>query len=175
MAAKPLQLVNNRPTEVEANVTSAGADDAGKLVALGSDGRLDDTVMPTGIGKDAKVIVASEALTAGDYVNIHNNAGTANVRKADASAASAGKQAHGFVLDNVLISAEAIVYFEGANTALTGLTPGVTYVLSNVTPGGVLALSSAPTTAGHLLQTLGIATGATEINVEINDSPVIRG
>lgn len=174
MADKPLQLVSGLVTEVEAKIASAGAGDSGKIVALDSTGRIDTSMMPVGIGADTKSILASENLAAGDFVNIYNNAGTANCRKADATVASAGEQAHGFVLNNVTSGQNATVYFEGPNTAVTGLTAGVTYVLSHSTPGGVVALASASTTAGHILQVVGVATSATEINVEIA-KPIIRG
>lgn len=173
MAAKPLQLVSNRPTEVEANTSSAGAGDAGKLVALDASGRIDESMMPVGIGADTALIEASENLAAGDYVNIHNSGG-ARVRKADASTAAAAEIAHGFVLDNVTSGNNATVYFEGSNTALTSLTPGTTYVLSHSTPGGVLALASASTTAGHALQIVGVAIATDTINTEIEE-PIIRG
>lgn len=174
MAAKPLYIVNGLPTEVESPVTSAGAGDAGKIPALDGTGRFDNSFLPVGIGADTVVVTASEALAAGDFVNIYNNAGTPNCRKADASAASAGKMAHGFVLAAVSSSASATVYLEGTNTQRTGLTPGTTYVLSNASPGGVLALASAPTTAGHILQVLGVATSATAISFEA-DTPLVRG
>lgn len=174
MAAKPIHLVNNYPTEVEANTSSAGAGDAGKLVALDGSGLIDPSMMPVGIGADTATVAASENLTAGDYVNIWNDSGTPKVRKADASAASAGKRAHAFVLNNVTIGANATVYFEGKNTALTGLTPGTTYVLSDSTPGGVLALASAPSTAGYILQVLGDAISSTAISTEIGN-PIVRG
>ncbi len=174
MAAKPLQLVNNIPTEVEANIASAGAGDAGKLVALDSTGRIDSTMMPVGIGADTVTIQASENLAAGDYVNIHDVTGSPRVRKADASTASAGEQAHGFVLNNVTSGANATVYFEGPNTALTSLTIGATYVVSHTTPGGVVALASASTTSGHILQVVGVAVSSTTINTEIA-APIIRG
>ena len=174
MAAKPLHLVNNRPTEVEANVASAGAGDAGKLVALDSAGLIDPSMMPAGIGADTISIASSENLTAGDYVNIWNDSGTAKARKADASTASAGKRAHGFVLANVTSPANATVYFEGKNTAVTGLTAGTTYVLSHSTPGGVVALASGTSTAGHILQVVGSANSDTSINTEIAE-PIVRG
>jgi hypothetical protein len=172
MAAKPLQIVSGLPTEVEANTDSAGAGDAGKLVALGADGRIDESMMPTGIGADVAVIEASENLAAGDYVTIHNSTG-AKVRKADASDGAAG-QAHGFVKNNVTSGQNATVYFEGTNAGLSTLTPGATYVLSHSVPGGVVALGSASSTAGHILQVLGVATSATEINTEIA-KPIVRG
>lgn len=170
--AKPLHLVNGVPTEVPAVSVSAGAADAGKLPELDGSGRLDPSTMPAGIGADVKVIQASEALDAGDFVTIHDSSG-ARVRKADASDGLAGR-AHGFVLNNVASGANATVYFEGPNTALSGLTPGVNYVLSHTTPGGVLPISGASSTAGHIVQELGVAVGAAEINVEVG-KPIVRG
>lgn len=174
MADKPLQLVSGLVTEVEAKVSSAGAGDSGRIVALDASGRIDSTMMPVGIGADTASIQASENLAAGDYVNIHDVTGSARVRKADASTASAAEQAHGFVLNNVTSGDNATVYFEGPNTALTSLTIGTTYVLSHTTPGGVVALGSATTTAGHIVQIVGVAVSATTINTEIGQ-PVIRG
>lgn len=173
MADKPLQIVNGRPTEVEATVVSAGSGNAGDVVALDANGKVDLSVLPTGIGPDVAVIEASENLDAGDYVNIYDSTG-ALCRKADASTASAAKMAHGFVLDNVTSGNNATIYFEGQNTALTGLTPGTTYVLSHSTPGEVVDLASASTTAGHILQVIGIATATDTLSTEI-EQPIVRG
>lgn len=173
MADKPLQLINNRPTEVEATVVSAGAGNAGDIPALDAAGKLDLSLMPTGVGPDVQVIEAGEALDAGDFVNIYDDTGP-TVRKADASAANAGEIAHGFVLDNYALGAPATVYFEGSNDQLSGLVPGTTYALSATTPGEAVTLAAAPTTAGHSLQVLGVATGASTLNVEIQ-KPFIRG
>lgn len=174
-AQKPLQLINNRPTEVAANQSSAGAGDAGKLVALrDSDGKIDESMFPPGFGADTRDIDCTEDLDAGDYVNVYDATGE-KVRKADASTASAGKMAHGFVLNNYTNGDPCTVYFEGANTALTGLTPGLTYVLSHSTPGAVVALSSGTTTSGHILQVLGVATAADTIESEIDLKPYVRG
>ena len=177
MADKYLAVdpTTNHRIEIEGTDASAGAGNAGELVALDSNGRIDSSMMPVGIGADTKLIQASENLAAGDFVNIHDVTGSARVRKADASVAAAAEMADGFVLNNVTSGNNATVYFEGANTAVTGLTAGVTYALSHTTPGGVVALSAASTTAGHLLQILGVATSATEINVEISRDVVIRG
>lgn len=176
MADKVLQVhpTLNTPYEVEATVVSTGVGQAGDVVALDASGKLDISVLPAGIGADVAVILASEALAAGDYVNIYDNAGTPNVRKADASQANAAEIAHGFVKDNVSSSANATVYFEGTNDDLTSLTPGVTYALSATVPGGVVALGSATTTAGHSLQIVGVAISTTAINTEIG-KPIIRG
>jgi hypothetical protein len=173
-------------TIVNSKATSAGAGDAGKLAALNASGVLDDTiinatvtssaskvvkldasgkldvtVMPTGIGADTAALVASEALAAGDLVNIWNSAGVANVRKADGSVS--GKEAHGFVLSAFASAATATVYFEGTNTQCTGLTPGVQY-LSGATAGKSAA--AAPTGTGKVVQVVGFALSATSMNFQ---------
>ena len=146
--------------QVEFLVTSAGAADAGKGIATDASGRLDTSVMPVGIGADTGVVIASEALSAGDFVNIYNNAGTANVRKADAT--TAGKEAHGFVLAAAASGASATVYFNGTNTAVTGATPGNVFLAT--TAGGFT--STAPSGAGNVVQYIGCAVSATAINFE---------
>lgn len=173
MADKFLALINNRQTEVEATTTSAGIANAGDIPALGSDGRLHESMMPVGVAPDVLVAPASENLDAGDFVNVWSDAGVTKVRKADASTASAGKIAHGFVLAGVTAPADATVYFEGHNTQLSGLVAGTTYALSHSSPGDVVALASATATAGHSLQILGVATSTTSMSVEISQ-PVIR-
>lgn len=154
-------------TEQAAIQTSAGAGDAGKIPAVDSTGRLDSSLMPVGIGADTAVITASEALSAGDLVNVWNNATAFNVRKADAS--TSGKEAHGFVLSAVSSAGPATVYFEGSNTAVTSLTPGVRY-LSASTPGGTT--STAPSAAGQVVQQVGLATSATVLNFQF-ELPIV--
>lgn len=172
-------------TLVSAIVASAGAADANKVVATNAsgvladsiinaattgasktlktlaDGTIDASVLPSGVGADTATIVASEALAAGDVVNIWSNTGVANVRKADAT--TAGKRAHGFVLAAVALNGSATVYFEGRNTQVTGKTPGATQFLST-TPG--LTTETAPSAAGNVVQDLGEAYSATAINFE---------
>jgi hypothetical protein len=152
--------------EVIANQSSAGAGDAGKAVALDATGRIDNSMMPTGIGADTASITTSEALAAGDLVNIHNSTG-AKVRKADAS--TSGKEAHGFVIAAALSGAAATVYFEGTNAQVTGLTPGVLY-LSDSTPGA--ATSTPPSGTGKVVQRVGFATAATALNFDAS-TPVV--
>ena len=153
-------------TEKEALVASAGAADAGKIPGLDAAGRLDTSMMPVGLGADTAAIIASEALAAGDYVNIWNSTG-AKARKADAS--TAGKEAHGFVLAGVSNGASATVYFEGSNTQVTGQTPGPVYL--STTPG--LATSTAPSGSGNVVQRVGIATSATNVNTEFHQHIVL--
>lgn len=190
MAAPRYQtLVSGVKRLIAAITTSSGAADAEKIVATDttgrladsimnaaeagasivvkskSDGTLDPSLMPPGVGADTASIVASEALAAGDFVNVWNNAGTPNVRKADAAAE--GKRAHGFVLSAVAAAGTALVYFEGRNTQLSGLTPGATYYLSAATPG--TATTSAPGAAGNVVQVVGSAYSATAMNVECSE------
>ena len=66
--AKYLALIAGLTREVIGLVTSAGAADANKLVETGSNGRLDASVLPTGIGADTEQMPASEALAAGDLL-----------------------------------------------------------------------------------------------------------
>lgn len=160
-------LTNNAGTltEVATPITSAGAGDSGKIPSLDGAGRLDTSFMPSGIGADTKAITASEALVAGDLVNIWNSTG-AKVRKADAT--TAGKEAHGFVLAAVSSSAVATVYFEGANAQVTGQTPGPVFL--STTPG--LATATAPTGSGNVVQRVGFAVATTEINFQ-SQPPVV--
>lgn len=146
-------------TIVNSKTSSAGAGDSGKIVALDGAGKIDSTMMPTGIGADTASIEASEALAAGDFINIYNSTG-AKCRKADAS--TAGKEAHGFVLAAVESAANATVYFEGTNTQVTGQTPGPVFL--SATPG--LATSTAPSSSGNVVQRIGFATSATAINFQ---------
>ena len=154
-------------TIVNSKTTSVGAGDSGKLPALDASGKLDTSFMPVGISADTVSILASENLAAGDLVNIYDNAGTANVRKADAT--TAGKEAMGFVLSAVTAAANATVYFEGSNTSVTGRTPGKQYL---ATTAGTTT-TTAPSATGNIVQQVGIATSATSINVEFQTSIVL--
>jgi hypothetical protein len=162
-------LTNNNGviTEKQAVQASAGGADAGKILALDANGRLDLSTMPTGVGPDTASIPASEALAAGDFVNVWSNGGAFAVRKADGS--TSGKEAHGFILAAVANGASALVYFAGRNTQVTGAAPGVQF-LSDVTPGSFKA--TAPTGTGKTVQRLGVAVSATEINFEGN-APIV--
>ncbi|WP_280413479.1 hypothetical protein [Nocardia asiatica] len=160
-------LYNNAGTITEkaAIQTSAGAGDAGKIPALDAAGKLDTSMMPTGIAADTASVTTSEALAAGDLVNIWNSTG-AKARKADATVA--GKEAHGFVLSAVSSGAAATVYFEGTNSGVTGLTPGVQYL--STTAG--LATATPPSGSGNVVQRVGFATAAAALNFQ-SQPPVV--
>ena len=155
-------LTNGTQQLVSAIQSSAGAGDANKVIATGSDGKLDTTLLPTGVGPDTVTIEASENLAAGDFVNIHDATG-AKVRKADASNT---RPANGFVVASVTSGQNATVYLSGRNTELTGLTPGTRYYLSDTTAGA--ATATAPTDSGDLVQYLGTADSTTSLVFEDN-------
>jgi len=145
-------------TERELAASSSGAGDAGRGVALDSGGKLDNSLFPTGIGDETKELTASESLSAGDFVNVFDDTGTAKIRKADAT--TSGKRAHGFVLASVTSGAAGTFYAAGINNQMTGLTGGTTYFL-DTTAGGVNA--TAPSGSGNIVQEIGVALSATEI------------
>lgn len=167
MSNKYLTLANGREVMKQSRVVSSGAASAGEIVALDSSGRLDVTVLPVGVGPDVTSLITTEALNAGDYVNIFNDVGVPKVRKADATN---DRPAHGFVRDPHALSSTAVVYFEGPNDDKSGLTIGARYYLA--AGGGVTSTPpSLPTSVIH--QFVGIAVNATTINTDIDDEIVL--
>jgi hypothetical protein len=154
-------------TEEAGLQASTGATDAGAIPALDATGRLDVTMMPVGIAADVAVVAASEALAAGDLVNIFNDTGTPKVRKADAT--TVGKEAHGFVIAGVSSGANATIYFEGTNANVTGQTAGPVFLSTSAG----LSTSTAPSAAGNVVQRVGFATSSTTMNFQSNDPIVL--
>jgi len=152
VAGKTLQLFGLQ--------ASTGTADAGKLVATGSDGRLDLTFLPTGVGRNQVVCPATEALSAGRYVNLFNDGGVLSARLADNSN---NREAWGYVKDAVASSAQATVYrLNTVNAGHSGLTPGANYWLGTV--GGVTDTPLDPSTdTGKTDQFLGVALSTTEL------------
>lgn len=160
-----LARVAGKTKQVFSILTSAGAGDSGKIPALDAAGRLDNSFMPLGIGAATVEATASEALSAGNFVNFWNDGGTFSARLADNSN---GRMAHGFVTDAVSSSATATVYpIDGVNAELSSLTIGSEYWLG--TAGAVTATALDPTdvaNANKVCQLLGIAKSATELVTE---------
>lgn len=159
-------LSNGNRQEYAGKSTSSGAGDAGEFVILDGAGKIDNSMMPVGVGADTVTADAGENLAAGDMVYI-DSAG--DVFKADASAIA--KKAIGYVLDAVTSGQPATVYFDDANTSVTGLTVGSKYYLSGSTPGAIT--TTAPTTSGHIVQEVGVAHATTAIHIRFGDA-VIR-
>ena len=162
MADKYIQQVAGALSEKEALVASAGAADSGKIVALDAGGKIDSTMLPVTEGVDTLTITVSDAagLAAGDLVNIFDSTGP-KVRRADASN---GRVAHGYVVTAYADAASAIVHKEGTNDQLTGMTPGAVQYLSGTTPGA--RTETAPVTTGQIVQRVGLAFSATEMDWE---------
>lgn len=171
MADKYQTLEGGKAKLREATVVSTGVAEAGDLVGLGTDGKLDASVLPVGVGPDVAVLEASEDLGAGDYVNIFDDAGTAKVRLADNSN---GREAHGWVKSAALTGVNATVYFEGPNDAApTGVTGQRAYL---GTAGGVLTTpldETDPAQNGKLHQLLGAYVGTSVINTDIDDCVIL--
>jgi len=168
MADKYVALADGRLITRAGTAASAGSADAGKIVALESDGRLSPSVLPAGIGADTVSRVASETLAAGDLVNIWNDAGTPKMRKADAAAP--GKECSAFVKDAVSAGQTGLAYSEGSITGLTGLTPGARCYLGT-TPGQITM--TPPVATGNVVQFVGTAHGADILSFEPGDGVVL--
>jgi hypothetical protein len=164
MAWKVLRLISGRLTETEAITTSTGSGDAGKIPALDGGGQLDITFMPSGLGPETVSVTASETLSAGNLVNLWDDAGTIKVRKADAT--TVGKEAHGFVLAGISSSASGNVYLSGTVTGLSSLTLGGRYYLG--TTAGAIT-TTAPSTSGNVVQPVGVAISATALALNLGE------
>ena len=159
---KYIELNSNGALQEHFSVdTSAGAGDAGEVVALDSTGKIDQTMMPVGIVPDLANVVSFEDLNAGDFVNVFDNASTPNVRKADAT--TVGKEADGYVLAAVTAPATVDVYFENTNIQVSGQTIGAPVYLQTVAG---TAGPTAPATSGNIVQRLGKAISATAVSFE---------
>jgi len=165
---KYIALISGKLKEVIGLQVSTGVSDANKIPALDSAGRLDISLMPAGITAEVVVAPTSENLTAGNIVNLYNNAGALTIRKADATTNT--KPAYGFVMANTTSPANATMYILGvANSFVTGKTVGATYYL-DTTAGGVTA--TPPSASGNIVQEIGIATATTEILT--NNNPTVE-
>lgn len=163
MAAKRfISVVSGRLKMIAGIIVSAGAGNSGDLAALDATGKLDASVMPLGVGVNTRSVVCSENLAAGDVVNFYNNSGTLNARKADATAE--GKEVNAFVKAAFLSGATAVCYLpDNIITGLSGLTPGARQYLH--TTAGTLT-ETAPSTAGNVVQMIGTALSATEVEFD---------
>lgn len=99
---------------------------------------------------------ANEALTAGMLVNVYNEAGTFQCRKASSTL---GRECHGFVLRDSAIGEVAIVYSWGNNPFMSSLLPGPAFVST----GGMVS-STSPQDVGSMVQQVGSAIGPTVLN-----------
>lgn len=150
---------------------SAGAGDAGKIPALGSNGKLDPSMYDPG-ADPSMPITASETIGAGKFYNLFDDSGVLKARLADNSN---GRPADGFVKVSVSASATGTGFpLDSVNAALTGLTVGTVYYLG--TAGGVISTpldSTDAGNAGYIDQKLGKAKSATELVTDDYDYVVL--
>ena len=138
-------------------IVSTGTANAGNIVALGSNGLLDASMMPSGIGATVVTCVTSASISAGQLVNFYSNSGTLTARPADSTAA--GSEANGFATAAVASGASGSFNVGGIVTGLSGLTIGSVYFLGTV----VFFSYSSAKTAGNIQQIVGKALSATSL------------
>lgn len=109
---------------------------------------------------------AGVALTAGDLVTV--NASGLIVR---AQGNSASTVALGVVIENVPVNGSVTAYRVLLREDLSGLTPGHRVFLSPTTAGGYItgADASSITTAGHIIQPVGIVLSPTTILFDLTN------
>jgi len=170
MADKYLTLdgSTNSLKEVEGSVTSAGSGNAGEVIALDADGKIDDTLLPESVGAETVVAPSSEALAQNDAVNLFDDAGDLKVRKA--TAADNTKPAMGYVKAAVNMGANATVYTDGYQPG-TALTKGSKYFLSE---SAGLVTATPPTSSGAIVQAVGVAVSATQIKFDPDEMWIER-
>ena len=150
-------------------VASTGTPDGGRLPAVGDNGRLEQSLLPF-----IYEIEASEALVAGDFVNIHYEGGKRLVRKA--SAVDTTRPAHGFVRAASNAAAIAFVYVKGINDAVANaglLTPetvlGREVCLSATAPGAMETVC--PAAPGQIIQPMGRIVDVTPTVISVDFDP----
>jgi hypothetical protein len=160
LAVSKLTIFSNSTTgghKVTLKITGSAGDTLvlapSSLSLAYADGTNVDSVSSGGGGGASVSITASEAIAANDFVNLWNNAGTMNVRKA--TAADPTKYAHGFAPFAIGLGASGTVDIGGMNSLTVGATPYPQAYLDDVTPGSWR--STPPATVGHIVQPLGPA------------------
>jgi hypothetical protein len=118
---------------------------------------------PAGIGASPAVLVAAEGLSAGSYVYIAPD----GVRKADNRYQS--RAAMGWINAGAAQGAAVTVQFAGINRINAGLTVGPVWLGQNG------QLTQTPPTAAALVQPLGFATSATDVNFLLGMVVVLAG
>jgi len=152
-----ITLVNGIQSEVVPATSSAGAATAGQVIALNAAGQLDSTMLPAGTGLDTTTAVTSAAISAGQMVNLYNNAGVLTARPADCT--TTGSEANAYALSAFGSGVTGTFYLAGNVTGMSGLTPGSIYFLSTV---GAVTLT--PTsTAGSINQIVGKSLSTTSL------------
>lgn len=166
MADKYLKIGTSGLSQEQAAVdASSGAADAGKIVALDSNGQIAPSMLGT---TESLTLTASENLAAGDFVNFWDDSSVLKMRKATNTGIAT--RADGYVKAGVTSGATGTVYRDnGLLTGLSGLTIGARYFLG--TAGAIT--TTIPSAAASIVQYLGTAQTTSAILVAIQE-PTIR-
>jgi hypothetical protein len=116
------------------------------------------TIMPLTRADSSLQLTAGEALTAGDLVNVYNDAGTMKARKAIANVSD--KEAHGYVVSNAALSGVVRVYFSGVYNNFVLLTLGLHYLSASVAGRSTV---TPPNISGGIVQKIGTAVSSTQL------------
>jgi hypothetical protein len=135
-------------------VDQGGSGNANKPVMTNAEGFIDPTMLASA---EVKTGTAFEAITAKQLVYFRSDG-----QVAKSSAAVGGHKAQGWAANSASVGQPVTVYQEGTIGDLSGLTPEATVFLSATTAGGFT--QTAPTGTGVLLQVVGVALSATELN-----------
>jgi hypothetical protein len=170
-----LDSTTGLPTSRALTVTSTGAPNAGDGVALDSDGKLNSTVMPSGLGADSQAILATENLAAGNWITIYNDPGTSNEVCRKALAIDTTRPAHAYVKAAVSAGSIATAFFEGRNSlipagSLTAADVGKRAFLSASTAGAT-TITPPTGTPGALVQFLGTIASYNEADSTVSVKP----
>src|SRR5574344_614230 len=137
--------------------------EAGNIVCLNNDSKLDETLFPDSIGIEAHSYVCTEIIAPNSFVNIYNNAGTTNVRNAIAN--SVGYEANGYSIEGSASGALCKVFCEGV-VPYVGAVVGSAYFLSDTVAGQATTTPPSLSTSGNFIQVLGTCIDAGKIRFE---------
>lgn len=146
--------------------TSAGAGDASKIAQTNGSGKFDVTLLPSEALSGATIIdvVASEAISEDDLINLWNDSGTLKVRRADATNA---RKAFGIARATAASPGDTISVEIGDHDFTDtghGFTIAAQLFLS--TTAGQFS-ATPPSTDGQIVQQVGFAIDANTIRVEL--------
>ncbi len=171
-----ISTTSGRLVRKEAIVTSQGAADAGKIVALGPDGKIDPSLVSAG-AESGEAMTTTEALTEGDWVTIYDVSGQRRCRKALASDDT--RPARGYVTATTAANATATVFTRGVNRRVSLTSSGLVAAdrnklafLSAATSGGTTKVP--PSGNLNLLQVVGSVLDVNANYAEVDFHPGIE-
>lgn len=149
---------------------STGISEAGKIVCLNNDGKLDYSLFGAGITLDSYVFPASEIISPNSLVGIWNDAGTVKVKNALANV-STGVEAIGYTKDGVTaIGDNCTILLEG-EFDYVGAVANTSYFLSDTVAGQ--PTSTAPSASGTFISCIGKSYDSGKIRFEQSAGDVI--